>query len=98
MAQVQLETVPDETIITATESRVETIQCNTCSKKRHQEEVQTSDPDDETTVVAIASIIPELHKEILDSRRRQKNQQAEMIVDKSRKLNGLAYYQAPHNT
>jgi hypothetical protein len=57
--------VPAETKITATESRVETIQCNTCSKKRCQEGVQTSDPDDETRVVATASIIPSCTKRYL---------------------------------
>jgi hypothetical protein len=31
----------------------------------------------------------QLRKELLDSRRRQKKQQAEMITDKSRKFNGL---------
>ena len=58
MAQVKLETVPDGTTITMTKSGAEAIGHNTHSKKRCQEEVQTCDPDDETRVVATASIIP----------------------------------------
>jgi hypothetical protein len=76
---VELQKGPDKTTNAVIESEVGTSRRNTCNKKRQQEEVETCDP----------SIIPAAQR-VTRLKKKAEKQQAEMIADKSRKLDWLA--------